>query len=418
MTAAAGLLPFQQEGVQTLITHPALLLADDMGLGKTIQAAAALDYLVDREPARRALNVAPAPLLAQWRSELRRWAPRVRVITVRGVPSDRALQWRANANVFLVGYETLLQDFTPNPHAPVAREWDIVVLDEAQRIKNRTTGVAGVCKRLKRKQAWALTGTPLENRVDEIASILEFVRPFDGAQRPRPLTWSRELAAYHGEVQLRRRKADVLPDLPPKTVHATPIELEPAHAASYQRAEREGIVRLRQLGADVRITYVLELITRLKQICVFDPQTGASGKLRDLRERLQQVRAEGARALVFSQFADEHFGARRIAAELAEFDPAVYTGEISPGLRSNVIREFRERPSSVALVLSLRAGGVGLNLQEASYVFHFDRWWNPGVERQAEDRAHRMGQENPVFVYPYLCVDTIEERIDAILREK
>jgi SNF2 family DNA or RNA helicase len=390
-----------------------------MGLGKTIQAAVALDQLVAERPDVRALVVAPAPLLLQWRSELRRWAPNASVSTVRGSPEDRAWQWRrADANVFLIGYETLAQDFTRNPQAPVAREWDLVVLDEAQRIKNRGTNVAHTCKLLHRRRAWALTGTPLENSIDELTSILEFVRPMPRGIRPRTLTWGTDLAQYHRQVQLRRRKADVLPNLPPKTILPVSIELDPKQAEAYDRAERLGIVRLRELGAEVRVTHILELIVRLKQICNLDPASRRSAKLSDLRERLSQVRAEGSRALVFSQFADDAYGAARIAAGLAEFEPLVYTGEPTFEHRAAIIEQFRRDTRSTVLVLSLRAGGVGLNLQEASYVFHFDRWWNPAVEAQAEDRSHRIGQANPVFVYPYVAAGTIEERIDAILREK
>jgi len=168
----------------------------------------------------------------------------------------------------------------------------------------------------------------------------------------------------------------------------------------------------------VRIENVLELITRLKQLCNLDPASGQSAKLADLSERLDTLRAEGQRALVFSQYTDATFGARAIAAHLARFRPLLYTGDMSVWERERIIRTFKEDDGHGALVLSLRAGGQGLNLQEASYVFHFDRWWNPAVERQAEDRSHRLGQQYPVHVYAYLCEQTIEERVEAVLRGK
>ncbi len=414
----AGLLPFQREGVAALVSSPALLLADDMGLGKTIQAATAVKLLVAENPEARVLVVAPAPLLAQWRGELRRWAPGVAVSTVRGGTSDRAWQWRAKANVFLVSYDTLRQDYTPNPHAPVSREWDVVILDEAQRIKNAGTAVASVCKRIARKRAWALTGTPLENSIDDLASILEFVRPLAPGQRARSLVGGPELLQLHQDLQLRRRKSDVLQDLPPKTLRPTTVDLGKRQRENYNRIEREGVVQIHGLGPAATVQNVLQLIMRLKQACNFCPVTGESAKLELLREQLSEVRAEGERALVFSQFANPPFGAKRIAAELGEFDPLVYTGSLSMPEREALLRDFRDDPRHGALVLSLKAGGAGLNLQEASYVFHFDRWWNPAVEAQAEDRAHRMGQSQPVFVYPYMCAGTIEERIEAILAEK
>jgi SNF2 family DNA or RNA helicase len=176
--------------------------------------------------------------------------------------------------------------------------------------------------------------------------------------------------------------------------------------------------QLSELGGSLRLEHVFELITRLKQICNFDPASGRSAKLDDLEQRLATLTAEGHRALVFSQFADARFGARAIGVRLTRFRPLVYTGELSPRQRDEVLEQFRTNPEHRLLVLSLRAGGQGLNLQEASYVFHLDRWWNPAVERQAEDRSHRLGQTQPVHVYSYICEETIEERIDAILRAK
>jgi SNF2 family DNA or RNA helicase len=222
----------------------------------------------------------------------------------------------------------------------------------------------------------------------------------------------------HHAVQLRRKKADVLPQLPAKVVCHVTLALEPRQRASYDRAERDGIVELRNRGETIRIQHVLELITRLKQICNSCPSTGKSAKLDDLRERMATLVAEGHRALIFSQFTDEAFGCRALEKSLAEYRPLLYTGEMSSSQREAVLREFKEDPNRQALILSLRAGGQGLNLQEASYVFHFDRWWNPAVEHQAEDRSRRLGQLSPVNVYLYTCEGTIEERIAQILREK
>ena len=197
-----------------------------------------------------------------------------------------------------------------------------------------------------------------------------------------------------------------------------PLELLPRQQASYDRAERDGIVYLRELGADVRVQHVLELITRLKQICNTDPQTGESTKLEDIMERLQQLAAQGHKALVFSQYTNDTSGVAAAANYLSEFNPLTLTGETPQQERTALIDRFKTHVEHKALILSLRAGGVGLNLQEASYVFHLDRWWNPAVERQAEDRSHRYGQTVPVHVFKYSCIDTIEERIDRILEQK
>jgi SNF2 family DNA or RNA helicase len=409
------LFPYQQTGIEMLVREPAVLLADEMGLGKTIQAIGALRVLAARGECGAALVVVPSGLVLQWRRQFRHWAPELGLSTVIGPASDRLRAWRAPAQMFIVGYESLRSDFWLNaPGAPGRREWDVVVLDEAQRIKTAHSELAGAVKRLSRVRSWALTGTPLENRLDDLLSVLDFVAPgrFDPKQKAVGL---RRLLA---EVQLRRRRRDVLQDLPPKTSSTVRLDLGRRQRAAYVRAEEEGIVRLEAMRRELRITHVLELILRLKQICNFCPETGESAKLDDMLSRIETVVGAGEKALVFSQFVAEPFGTRRLAQELARFEPLVLAGDVHPAARAARIAEFERDPSRPVLLLSLRAGGVGLNLTSASYVFHFDRWWNPAVEAQAEDRAHRIGQERPVHTYAYLCERTIEERIQEILEAK
>jgi SNF2 family DNA or RNA helicase len=195
-------------------------------------------------------------------------------------------------------------------------------------------------------------------------------------------------------------------------------ELLPAQRIAYDIAHTEGLVWLRSLGAELRVTHVLELILRLKQICNACPRTGASAKLDDLRRRLQDVAHSGEKALVFSQFVAAPFGAEAIARAIKPLGPLLLTGRMSTAARDDAIALFASDPGQRVLVASLRAGGVGLNLTTASVVFHFDRWWNPAVETQAEDRAHRIGQTRPVQVFAYLTPDSIEQRIGEILSEK
>jgi SNF2 family DNA or RNA helicase len=412
----APLLPYQRIGVVTLLERRSLLLADSMGLGKTVQAIAALRILYHRGQIESALVVCPASLLLQWRKELSLWAPNLRTVVVSGSPAERGTLWKIPAHVRLVGYETLRTDVLELPNSPVtARTWSVVILDEASRIKNRQSTISIACKRVPRDRRWALTGTPLENRIEDVASILEFLAEEPGAHLPA-VSGSDELQRMLHSVQLRRRKEDVLPDLPVKRVNEVVLPLLPEQRKAYDRAEQEGIIQLQ--GANVTVVHVLELISRLKQLCNVDPESGESAKLTDISERMRGLVADGHRSLVFSQFTDSTFGILKAAEYLRAFNPLVFTGALSPERRARVVEQFISDSRHKALLLSLRAGGQGLNLQAASYVFHLDRWWNPAIEDQADSRSHRLGQTYPVTVYRYICSDTIEERIDAVLREK
>ena len=414
LTWAGALMPFQQEGVRALLAMDRLLLADDMGLGKTVQTIAALRVLKARGQLGRALVIAPTSVLDQWRRELAKWAPELRAIVVRGSADDRAWQWRATTDVMLASYGVVRADGSRREVG--ARSWGVVVADEAQRIKNRIE-VSDVVKQLRRQRSWALSGTPVENREDELASIMEFV-DHDGSRPLAHYVPGQLLRDRHRALQLRRRKADVLADLPEKLVSKLAIELHPVQRVSYDRAERDGVVYLKSLGAEASVLHILELITRLKQVCNADPRTGASSKLDDIASRIEQLSERGHKALVFSQYTGSTAGVAAAANKLARFEPLTLTGATPLAERPALIETFRRESRNRVMIVSLHTGGLGLNLQEASYVFHLDRWWNPAVERQAEDRAHRMGQTAKVHVVKYACANTIEERIDRILETK
>ena len=408
------LLPYQREGVAALLSRKELLLADDMGLGKSIQTIAAIRILFHQQKIANALLVCPASLLIQWQREFAKWAPDIRVVTLSGSASDRGALWQIASHVRLISYETLRADVLDLHDSPALRNrWDVVVLDEASRIKNRDTAISVACRRLPRDRRWALTGTPLENRLEDVVSILAFLLD-DVPAAPTPP----EIIGALRRVQLRRRKEEVLADLPPRLENELTLELPAGQREAYDLAEREGVFQLRQTGEKLTVTHVLELISRLKQICNYDPVSGESAKLTDIAQRMRALTATGHRALIFSQFVDETFGIGRAAEWLREFHPLLYTGSLSMQRRAEIAERFTTDSKYKALLLSLRAGGMGLNLQAASYVFHLDRWWNPAIEAQADARAHRMGQTYPVMVYRYTCQNTIEERIDSLLKSK
>ena len=412
LTWRHDLFGFQRDGIARLAAG-SVLLADEMGLGKTIQAIGALRVLGPE--AVPALLVAPASLVLQWRAQLRDWAPELRPSTVLGSPAERLLAWRRPADIYLTSYDSLQSDILlHDPAGPRDRAWAVVIADEAQRIKNAETVAAITLKRLRARRAWALTGTPLENRADDLVSILDFVAPGRFDKREMMVGFRRLL----DDMQLRRRRRDVLPDLPPKTVFTINPGLTPAQRIAYNIAKQEGIVWLRDLDREVQMSEILEWLLRLKQICNASPADGQSAKLDDLERRMASVAAAGEKALVFSQFVAEPFGVRAIARRLAGFEPLTLTGGQDRATRDAVLTEFAENPRRKVLVLSLRAGGVGLNLTAASVVFHFDRWWTSAVETQAEDRAHRIGQTRPVQVFAYVCGNTVEERIAAIIARK
>ncbi|MCA1597130.1 MAG: DEAD/DEAH box helicase [Chloroflexi bacterium] len=352
----ARFFPYQLDGIRTLIHSSHLLLGDEMGLGKTIQTIAALRILLHAREIEQALIVTPASVLEQWRREISLWAPELRVITITGPAHQRAWQWQYRAHLTLVSYDTLRSDFSASAKSgPRRTNWGLLALDEAQKIKNPATDVSRICKRLPRRRSWALTGTPLENSTEDVVSILEFVA---GGGDPSPVPATRvSLRSSLGAFQLRRRKADVLRDLPPKILTKLLLPLSPAQRAAYDRAEQEGLVFLRS-GEEIPIESVLALIHRLKQICNFAPAAspdipGTSAKMEDLAGRLEELAAAGQKALVFTQYTNEATGARQIAARLERFGPLVYTGDLVLRRRSEVVDRFRDSDRHRVLILSL-----------------------------------------------------------------
>ena len=402
--------PYQLEGVAFLYPRQHAILADEMGLGKTMQAITAIRLMTHLRQIRRILLVCPKPLVSNWQREFGQWAPELPLTVVEGDKQRRDWQWKLPDSIITIAnYELLVRDSellsSPKIH------FDLVVLDESQRIKNRTSTTSQVVRSISRSRSWALTGTPVENSAEDLVGIFEFLSPGYLRTGMKP----RNIGRAVGDYVLRRTKDKVLADLPPKLFRDAQIELTPEQRESYQRAENDGVVRLSEMGGDLTIQHVFELILRLKQICNFDPVTGASAKLERLTADLEECTESGRKAIVFSQWVESLLTLR---GRLGRFGVLEYHGRIPQRRREQTIEQFRDDPNVNVLLMSYGAGGVGLNLQFAGYVFLLDRWWNPAVEDQAINRAHRIGVAGPVTVTRFLTVNTIEERIDQILQEK
>jgi SNF2 family DNA or RNA helicase len=256
-----------------------------------------------------------------------------------------------------------------------------------------------------------MTGTPIENRPEDLINLFAFIDP----GRIPPETPARQLPNYTGDCILRRTKEDVLTDMPPKIVRDTVLDLTAEQRQSYNLAEEEGVIRLNSLGETITVQHVFELVLRLKQICNFDPATGQSAKLEQLEADLSEVADSNRKAIVFSQWVEP---LEKLARELSALGVLQFHGKVPSAERPAILERFKNDPKIHVILMSYGTGSVGLNLQFANYVFLFDRWWNPAVEDQAINRAHRIGQKEPVIVTRFVTQGTIENRIAEILERK
>jgi non-specific serine/threonine protein kinase len=437
---------YQQVGVRWLYLLTKLglgaCLADDMGLGKTIQVLSLLLVLKSQTNGKRRPNllVAPASLLANWASEVERFAPSLKALIAH--PSAMAAaDLKTLAPERLRDLDLVITSYGSLLRIPWIAEipWQLVVLDEAQAIKNPDAKQTRTAKKLKAQSRFALTGTPIENRLGDLWSIFDFINPgllgsakeFTNftkrlADRPHnPYGPLRELARPY---ILRRLKTDktVIADLPDKTEVKAFCQLSRKQAALYQQAVKQLAELLENTEGIQRKGLILSFLMRFKQICNHPSQwlgDGAwseedSGKWERLRDIAEVIAAKQEKVLVFTQF-------REVTAPLAAFLGSVFG---RPGLvlhggtevkkRKDLVRRFQEDESVGFFVLSLKAGGAGLNLTAASHVVHFDRWWNPAVENQATDRAFRIGQNKNVLVHKFVCRGTVEEKIDHMIESK
>ena len=435
----ATLRHYQQEGLDWLaFLHRHRLggiLADDMGLGKTVQTIALFLHVLETQPDARFLVVAPTSVVENWRREVARFAPGVGVSTVTetaarrgGVPLAEAV---AGATVVVTSYALFRLEFEQY----AALGWDLLLLDEAQFVKNHQGKTHQCVRRLDVPTKIALTGTPLENSLMDLWSLLSITapglypdpkrfaavyrKPIESGAAPELLATLRRRIA---PLMRRRTKDQVLTELPPKIEQTVEVELSPKHQRIYQtqlQRQRQKVLGLVGNVQQQRFE-ILKSLTILRQLSLdpglVDPADDhvGSAKLDRLEEDLLQVLAEGHRALVFSQFT-RYLARVRERLDRAGVAHAYLDGKTRD--RAGAIERFTSGEVPV-FVISLKAGGFGLNLTQADYCFVLDPWWNPAAETQAVDRAHRIGQVNPVVVYRYVATDTIEEKVMELKARK
>jgi SNF2 family DNA or RNA helicase len=446
----ATLRPYQQRGFGWLVQMRQMglgaCLADDMGLGKTIQAITL--WLHEREQhdvTRPALVVCPTSVVGNWRHEIGRFAPALRVMTHHGSDrqrDDAFAEAAAGVDVVLTNYALLSRD-----RATLAQvHWSSVTLDEAQNIKNPSTKQAQAARALKADYRLALTGTPIENRLSELWSIFQFLNPgYLGSRKAFRTRFSIPIERYNDENSaatlkqltrpfiLRRVKTDpnVINDLPDKFENKIYCTLSPEQATLYEAVVREEMNMVETAASAMqRRGSVLRMLTHLKQICNHpahflkestdgvEAMKNRSGKLSRLTEMLEEVYANDECTLIFTQYAQMGKILRDYLSALFADEVLFLHGGTPAKQRAEMIRRFQAPRGPAIFVLSLKAGGTGLNLTRATHVFHFDRWYNPAVENQATDRAYRIGQTDNVQVHKLLCLGTLEERIDELIEHK
>jgi SNF2 family DNA or RNA helicase len=452
---AGQLRPYQERGLGWLaFLHrfdQGACLADDMGLGKTIQLLAFLQHLKAEEELRRpVLLVAPTSVLTNWKREAAGFTPELEVREHYGPrrPSSEAALAKAldGVDLVLTTYGLVQRD----SELLESVDWQGVVIDEAQAIKNPSAKQSQAARDLARPRKQgrfriALTGTPVENRVSELWALMDFLNPRvlgDEAffrqryrlpiERYGDMSSLRDLKARVGPFILRRLKTDksIISDLPEKVELREWVGLTPEQVKLYRRTVDESLDAIARAPLGQKHGQVLALLTRLKQICnhpalalkeeaVGSDFASRSAKVQRLEEILEEVIEAGDRALLFTQFAEwGHLLKAHLERRWRQEVPFLYGGTTKTE-RQAMVDRFQEDPRGPQLfLLSLKAGGVGLNLTRASHVFHVDRWWNPAVENQATDRAYRIGQTNRVLVHKFITSGSVEERIDRMISEK
>ena len=394
------LRPYQVEGVKFLTNTPHALLGDDMGLGKTIQAIASLKLKYQNEGLFRCLIIVPNSLITNWLNEFALWFPNTGIQYLQGDATNRLIQLERSRGFLIATYDQIRIAYENPNRVP---SFEVVILDEAQKIKNTNSQTTLACNLIKKKEAWLLSGTPLENNQNEILSVFSFMSRKIIRKGMEPYEIRELIAPY----MLRRLKKEILDELPDLIEQDFYIEL-----SSEQRKEYDQVYGDRK--SEDNLKNPLPVINKLKQICNFSTNL-KSTKLDRLIDICKELDTKEEKIIVFSQYVKS---LEKINDKLSGENVFMYHGGLDKDEKDNIINNFKTHEGHAILLMSIKAGSVGLNLQEASTVVLFDRNWNPAIEKQAIARAHRMGRKEPVHAIKFIVRDSIEERINDLLIEK
>ena len=399
---------YQVDGIKFLVNQKNLLLADEMGLGKTIQTIVAIRILLKNKEIKNCLIVVPVSLISNWVHEFKIWGDLFKPRVVTGSQKKRKTIYKMQTPVLIVSYESLRNDIE---FVKENTNYDLVVIDEAQRIKNDGSILSKCIKKIPRSFSWALTGTPLENNINDVSSIFGFIQPKVISKYDFP----REIKSKIDPYTIRRRKREVLKDLPDVIEQEIRLRMSDKQWETYENTRIERYKYIKELEKKERISGILALITELKKIVNFDPITDKSSKAEYIVDILEEKLLLNEKVIIFSQYVKT---LEYLEKYLSKFNTNLYHGGLSHKERDKLISNFKQSEKGQVFLISLKAGGVGLNLQEASTVILFDRWWNPAVEDQAIGRADRFGRKGSLHVIKFITVDTIEEKIEELILEK
>lgn len=406
------LRPYQVEGVQSLIEKERFILADEMGLGKTVQVCVALSLLIRMGRVKNALIICPKTTLSVWHDHLESWLPEAEVHSHNDPLELGLLRADGPPRVWVLPYSRVSRR---GAAITWGRNWDVLVLDEVHEVRNPETvkyrEISWIAHRVRYR--WGLSGTPLQNRLEELTAIFGIIKP-ELKLRAENMSLPQVREVIRPCLRRVRRK-EALPDLPPKQRREIWLELDEAQARAYTavlRREKTGF----DTGRAMTFTHIWQVLGELKKICNFAPGSAVSPKLEKLLEIVKTVLAKGEKLVVFTQYVT--VGLEPLMPHLKPFGLAVIHGGCTDVERREAVRRFQTDPQCRVFLGTVGTSGFGLTLTAANHVVHFDHWWNPAVMWQAEDRVYRIGQTRPVTVYEFWMKNTVEERIRKILEQK